>query len=113
MVDPRPRVLLTLPLLGGLSGPRVCVGCEDSRRTQDHDSNVRGTSYVGTKVLCAATLAVLLVFVGVEQNRGPGVEAESFMQFSCSWCDRNLKRGTSATFVDFGVITAVGTLRCR
>ena len=54
--------------------------------------------------------AVLVVIGGVEQNRGPGVEAKSFMQVSCSPCDRKLKQGTNATFVEVGVITAVETL---
>jgi len=31
---------------------------------------------------------------GVEQNPGPGVEGESFMQVMCSECDRSLKSGT-------------------
>ena len=31
---------------------------------------------------------------GVEQNPGPGVEGESFMQVMCSGCDRSLKSGT-------------------
>jgi hypothetical protein len=34
--------------------------------------------------LCAAILVLLLVIGGVEQNPGPGVEGESFMQVSCS-----------------------------
>ena len=41
-----------------------------------------------------AVLAVLLVTGGVEQNPGPGVEGESFMQVMCSGCDRSLKSGT-------------------
>jgi hypothetical protein len=37
---------------------------------------------------------VLLVIGGVEQNPGPGVEAENRLQVLCSGCDRNLKSGT-------------------
>jgi len=59
-----------------------------------HDSNVRGRSYLGSVVPCAAALAVLLVIGGVEQNPGPSMEAESIMQVLCSGCDRNLKSGT-------------------
>jgi hypothetical protein len=50
--------------------------------------------YLGTMILCAKTLAVLLVIGGVEKNPGPGVEAEKIMQVLCSGCDRNLKTGT-------------------
>jgi hypothetical protein len=45
-------------------------------------------------LLCAATLTVLLVIGGVEQNPGPGVEAESSLQVLCSGYDRTLKSGT-------------------
>ena len=49
---------------------------------------------LGTMILSAMTLAVLLVIGGVEKNLGPGVEAEKIMQVLCSRCDRNLKSGT-------------------
>jgi len=39
-------------------------------------------------------LAVLLVIGGVEQNPGPSVEGESFMQVMCSGCKRSLKLET-------------------
>jgi hypothetical protein len=45
-------------------------------------------------ILCATTLAVLLVIVGVEKIPAPGVEAEKILQVLCSWCDSNLKSGT-------------------
>jgi hypothetical protein len=45
-------------------------------------------------ILCAATLAVLLVVGGVEENPGPVVEAEKTMRVLCSGCDRILKSGT-------------------
>jgi len=71
------------------------LGCEDYMAYMTgHNGNVRGRSYLGIVVLCAAALAVLLVIGGVEQNPGPSVEAESIMQVLCSGCDRNLKSGT-------------------
>jgi hypothetical protein len=45
-------------------------------------------------VLCAAGLAVRLVIGGVEQNPGPGVEAESIMQFLCVGYDKSKTRNT-------------------
>jgi hypothetical protein len=47
-----------------------------------------------TTILCATTLAVLLVIGGVEENPGPVVEAEKIMRVLCSGCDRSLKSGT-------------------
>jgi hypothetical protein len=45
-------------------------------------------------ILCATTLAVLLVIGGVEENPGPVVETEKIMRVLCSGCDRILKSGT-------------------
>jgi len=42
-------------------------------------------------ILCATTLAVLLVIGGVEENPGPGVEAEKIMRVLCSGFERILK----------------------
>ena len=56
--------------------------------------NGRVTFCLGTVILCATTLAVLLVIGGVEKNPGPGVEAEKIMQNLCSGCDRILISGT-------------------
>jgi hypothetical protein len=44
-------------------------------------------------VLSSIVLAVLLVIGGVEQNPGPGVEAENAIQLVCTGCGRNLKSG--------------------
>jgi hypothetical protein len=44
-------------------------------------------------LLCAAALTALLVIGGVEQNPGPGVEAENNLQILYSGCERNLKSG--------------------
>ena len=45
-------------------------------------------------ILCATTLAVLLVMGGAQDNPDPGVEAEKIMRVLCSGCDRILKSGT-------------------
>jgi hypothetical protein len=60
-------------------------------------------------LLCAAVLTLLLVIGGVEQNPGPGVEAENILHVLCSGCDRNLKSEHNATNVDAGFTTAVET----
>jgi len=46
---------------------------------------------LGTMMLCATTLTVLLVTGGVEKNPGPGAEAEKILQVLCSGCDGNLE----------------------
>ena len=46
---------------------------------------------IGTTMLCAAVIAVLLVIRRVELNTGPG---DNIVQVLCSGCDRNLKSGT-------------------
>jgi hypothetical protein len=45
-------------------------------------------------ILCATTLAVLLIISRVEKNPGPGVKVEKILQVLCSGCDRNIKSGT-------------------
>jgi hypothetical protein len=61
------------------------------RNSQIHG---RVISCLGTMILCATTLAVVLVIGGVEKNSGPGVEAEKILQFLCSGCDKNFTAGT-------------------
>jgi len=80
---------------------RVCVGTWAARtssatRTIWHTSQGNGQVIfcLGTMILCAMTLTVLLVIGGVEKNPGPGVEAEKTMQVACNRCNRNLKSGT-------------------
>jgi hypothetical protein len=51
-------------------------------------------SYFENSCLFAAVLSVLLSIGGVEQNSGPDVNVESFMQVLCSGCERILKSGT-------------------
>jgi len=48
---------------------------------------------LGTMILSATTLAVLLVIGGVETNPGPGVESEKIMHVLCSRSNRILKSG--------------------
>ena len=63
-------------------------------RAQGSNSNVQVRSYFVNKCLCEAVLAMLLVTGGVEQNPGPVVEIESFIQVMCSVYDRSLNSGT-------------------
>ena len=44
-------------------------------------------------ILCASTLAVLLVMGGVEENPGPSVDVDKIMRVFCGGCDRILKSG--------------------
>jgi hypothetical protein len=53
--------------------------------------NGRMTYFLLIMILCAMTLAVLLVTGGVEKNPGSGMEAENKLQFLCNGYDRNLK----------------------
>jgi len=53
-------------------------------------------SYSANTCLSAAVLSKLLVIGGVKQNPGPDVEGESFMQVTCSGCDRILKSGAQS-----------------
>jgi hypothetical protein len=57
---------------------------------QGRGGNGQAISYIGCMLLCAAALTVLLVIGGLEQNPGPGVEAENSLQVLCSGCNRNL-----------------------
>ena len=56
-------------------------------------------------------LAALLVIGGGEQNPGPGLESESFMQVMCSGCERSLKSGTQCDTCGLGFTTAAEMLR--
>ena len=58
------------------------------------EGNGRVISCLGTMILCATTLALLLIIGGAKKNPGPGVEAEKIMQVVCSEFDRSLKSGT-------------------
>jgi hypothetical protein len=53
---------------------------------QGRVSNGKSICTIGNMLLCEATLAVLLVIGGVEQNPGPGVEAGNCLQILCSGC---------------------------
>jgi hypothetical protein len=52
-------------------------------------------SCLGTMILCATTLAVLLVIGGVEKNPRPGLEAEKIVQVFVSCVRRKSKIGNS------------------
>jgi len=84
-------------------------------RTTWRTSQVNGQviSCLGTIILCAMTLAMLLVMVGVEKNPGPGVEAEKILQVLCSRSNRNLNQKFNVTCVDVGSITAVVILKLK
>jgi hypothetical protein len=45
-------------------------------------------------IVCATTLALLLVIGGVQKIPGPGVEAEKIVQVMSSLCDGKIKSGT-------------------
>jgi hypothetical protein len=77
----------------GLKWARVgsCAARTASRTVQGRVSNGISICTIGNMLLCAATLAVLLVISGVEQNSGPGVEAGNCLQVLRSGCDRVLK----------------------
>jgi len=68
-----------------------CIS-ESSRCTAQ--GNVHVILCLGTMILSATTLAVLLVIGGVETNPEPGVETQKIMHVFCSGCDRILKSGT-------------------
>jgi len=69
----------------------ACVS-RTSRRTAN--GNGQAILCLGTTILCATTLAVLLVSCGVEENPGPGVESDKIMRVLCSGCNKILKSGT-------------------
>jgi hypothetical protein len=74
---------------------RVCTwAVRTAWRVQGRNINGQVRSYLANTCLCEADLAILLVMGGVEQNPGPGVEGDSFMQVVCSGCERILKSGT-------------------
>ena len=63
-----------------------------SRRSAvGHVGTRRGKIYMGPMILCAAVLANLLMFGGVELNSG---SVESIVQVLCCYCNRNMKSGT-------------------
>jgi len=81
-----------------------CIS-ESSRRTTQ--GNVHVILRLGTMILSATALAVLLVIGGVEINPRPGVETEKIMCVLCSGCDGILNSGTNVAHVHVGSIIAV------
>ena len=70
------------------------ISCVSRTSLRTAEGNGHAILCLGTMILCAATLAVVLVIVRVEKNPGPGVEAEEIMRVLCNGCDRILKSGT-------------------
>jgi len=64
-------------------------------------------------ILCATTLAVLLVIGGVKRNPGPGVEAEKILQVLCRGCDRNLKSGTQCNMCGRWLHNSCGNVKTQ
>jgi hypothetical protein len=52
------------------------ISCVSRTSRQSAKGNGHAILFLGTMILCATTLAVLLVIGGVEENPGPVVEAE-------------------------------------
>jgi hypothetical protein len=87
-----------------LENYRACEGTWEARtswaaRTTWRTSEGNGLviSRLETMILCATTLAVLLVIGGVQKSLESGVETKKILQVVCSGCDRNLKSGTQCT----------------
>ena len=68
-------------------------------------------SCLGTIILCATILAVLLVICGVEKTPGPVVEAEKILQFLWEGATEISNQELNVTRVDAGSITAVVMLK--
>ncbi|PNF20640.1 hypothetical protein B7P43_G04217 [Cryptotermes secundus] len=83
------------------------------RHAQGREVNRQARSYIGNTLLCAAALAIVLVFGGVEQNPGPVVEAENILQVLCSRCERNLKSGTQCDTCGRWFHNSCGNLRAQ
>jgi hypothetical protein len=64
-------------------------------------------------LLCAATLTVLLVIGGVEQNPGPGVDVENSLQILYSGSGRNLKSGTQCDMCERWFHNSCGDVRVQ
>jgi len=79
-------------------GARGYLGGEDFKGYEDNMAYFtrKWTSDIVLRdvILCATTLAVLLIIGGVEKIPGSGVKAEKMLQVLCRGCDRNLKSGT-------------------
>jgi hypothetical protein len=77
------------------------------RHAQGREGNGQARSYIGNTLLCAASLAILLVFGDVEQNPGPVVEQRTFYKYRVVGVRGISNRVHSATRVDDGFTTAV------
>jgi hypothetical protein len=77
------------------------------------DSNGHEMNYIGNMILSAAALAVLLVIGSMEQNSGPGVEAENIVEVLRSGCKRNLKSGTQCDSCGCWFHNSCGNVRAQ
>jgi hypothetical protein len=64
------------------------------RAAPGHATARRVANNLGSMIMYAAVLFLLLVIGGVEQNPGPVVEGENIVQVLCSGSDRILKSET-------------------
>ena len=62
----------------GTWAARISCVWRTSRRTEE--GNGHAVLCLGTTILCATTLAVLLIIGGVEENPGRGVEAQKIVR---------------------------------
>jgi hypothetical protein len=75
--------------------------------------NGRVTSCLGTVILCATTLAVLLVIGGVKKNLGSGVEAEKILQVCVAGVTEISNRELNVTRVDAGYHNSCGNVKAQ
>jgi len=89
----------------------VRISCISRTSRQTAKGNGHAILCLGTKIL--TTLAGLLVISGVEENPGPGVEAEKIMQMLCSGCDRILKSGTQCDMCGLWFHNSCGNVKAQ
>jgi len=102
-----------------LADYRALVGTWAARISCDSKSiqrTVQGNGHVilglRSMMLCATTLAVLLVIGGVETNPGPAVDSE-IMRVLCSGCDRTLKSGSQCDTCGRWFHNSCGNMKVR
>jgi len=78
----------------GIWAARFSHVSKNSQRAAREQGREEVIVCLGTMILSAATLAMLLVIGGVETNPGPVGESEKIMRVLRSGCDKILKSGT-------------------
>jgi hypothetical protein len=86
-------------------GCEYCVACARQKNLR------RSEKLLSKSESVCSGFGDTISYVGVEQNPGPGVEGESFMQVMCSGCDRILKSGSQNDTCGRWFITAEEKLR--